>query len=482
MANAQLNTPIFTGGILNTNFFNGRVLAAEHLTALQTANAQQRRQLARAIGDGVAWGLEVTLNAATDPTQPVVHVTAGLALDRKGDAVALRSDADLALVKTLDVQAASNGLFAACQPPQTLVPTNLDCYVLTASPASGLQGSAPTTDIVGSGFASTCASANVVEGVQFNLLPLGIANTGNTTDLGKQALQLYSTLAPQFVTLAGLTDPTAIANQQSQIAPNLSKFRNVVAHLCFGTDKLTNFAANPFAIKNGDSPFVSYGLLDDLRNQGYLTDCAVPLALVYWNSAGIQFVDIWSVRRPITPGAVTSVWPLLLDTRRRSEAGAMFLQFEDQLQSILNDVGDLTAVAADDYFAYLPPCGIVPISANGVPAVSGTLASPGLDLAGFFGDHASKDVATTDGDLLRELFSTSFEYEPMQLSQIAKIQLYLLWENLQAINGGASSQLALVFASPAIRYQGIPRFTPKGENAGPGTAIWGRSRCAPDVI
>ena len=204
--------------------------------ALQTANAQQRRQLARALGDGVAWGFEVSLNRGTASTQPVVHVTAGLALDRKGDAVALSADVDLALVKTADAQAASNGLFAACQPPQTMVPTNLDCYILTASPASGLQGSAPMTDIVGSGFASTCASASVVEGVQFNLLPLGIANTSNTTALGNQALQLYATLAPQFVQLAGLTDATSIANLQAQIAPNLSKFRNVVAHLCFGTD------------------------------------------------------------------------------------------------------------------------------------------------------------------------------------------------------------------------------------------------------
>ncbi|HZD49380.1 MAG TPA: hypothetical protein VE178_11610, partial [Silvibacterium sp.] len=209
MANAQLNTPILTGGILNTNFFNGRVLAAEDLTALQTANAQQRRQLARAVGDGVAWGLEVTLNPGTDPSQPVVHVGAGLALNRKGDAVAMSAAVDLGLVKTLDVPAASNGLFAACQPPQTIVPTNLDCYVLTASPVSALQGSAPTTDLVGSGFASSCASANVVEGVQFNLLPLGIANTSNTTDLGNQALQLYSTLNTQFLYLAGLTDPAA---------------------------------------------------------------------------------------------------------------------------------------------------------------------------------------------------------------------------------------------------------------------------------
>lgn len=482
MANTQLNTPILTGGILNTNFFNGRVLAAEDLTAVQIATAQHRRQLARAIGDGVAWGFEVTLNSGGDPTQPLVHVTAGLALDRKGDALALSSDVDLALVKTLDVQAASNGLFAACAPPQTMVPTNLDCYVLTVSPASGLQGSAPMTDMVGSGFASSCASANVVEGVQFNLLPLGIANTSNTTDLGAQALQLYSMLAPQFLTLAGLTDPTAIANLQALIAPTLSKFRNVVAHLCFGTDKLATFAANPFAMSNGSSPFVSYGLLNDLRNQGYLTDCAVPLALIYWTVAGIYFVDTWSVRRSVTRTGVTSFWPTLLSDRRLSENVAMFLQFQEQVQSILDNVTDLTSVVADGYFAYLPPVGIFPVSGNGIPAVSGQPSAPGLDVEGFFAAHASKDVATTDGDRLRQLFSLSLECEPLQLAQTGEIQLYLVWENLQAINGGANSQLALIFASPAIRYQGVARFAPLKQTPGPGTARWGLSRFAPHVI
>ena len=46
MASVQLNTPVLTGGILNTNFFNGRVLAAEDLTAL----ANGRGPAAPAVG------------------------------------------------------------------------------------------------------------------------------------------------------------------------------------------------------------------------------------------------------------------------------------------------------------------------------------------------------------------------------------------------------------------------------------------------
>src|SRR5215470_10306388 len=98
MPTATLNAPILNSGIRNTNFFNGRVLAAEDLTTLQTANAQQHHQLGQAVGTGVAWGLNVTLADNTDPVHPVLHVSAGLALNGNGEAVALASDVDLALV------------------------------------------------------------------------------------------------------------------------------------------------------------------------------------------------------------------------------------------------------------------------------------------------------------------------------------------------------------------------------------------------
>jgi hypothetical protein len=451
MANAQLNTPILTGGILNTNFFNGRVLAAEDLTTLQTANAQQRRQVARALGDGVAWGLEVTLNGGTNPTQPVVHVSAGLALNRKGDAVAMSADVDLALVKTLDVQAATNGLFAACAPPQTIVPTNLDCYILTASPASALQGSAPMTNLAGSGFASSCGSASVVEGVQFNLLPLGIANTSNATALANQALQLYGTLAPQFLTLAGLTDPTAIANQQAQIAPNLSQFQNVVAHLCFGTDVLQGFAANPFAVINGDSFYEGYGLLDNLRVQGYLTDCAVPLALVYWTAAGVKFVDMWSVRRPVFPVAASEVWPVFAGRRRLAEGLAMFLQFQAQVSELPSAA--LSSIVASEYFQLLPAVGVFPIDAT-------TDANAGDAITSFVGNLTVRGPEFIEGGRLASLVSSSFAYPPIDLSIGEFFWLYNVRENYYALDTNLTNppQAYLVFSNGHIPYQADARF------------------------
>jgi hypothetical protein len=452
MANVQLNTPVLTGGILNTNFFNGRVLAAEDLTALQTANAQQRRQLGRAIGEGVVCGLEVTLGTSTDPSVTLLHVAAGLALDRKGDAVALSTDVDVAITTSLQLQSATNGLFAACQPPQGMIATNLDCYVLTISPASGLQGSAPMTSALSCGFAPACASANVAEGVQFGLLPLSVSNTSNTTPLRSQALQLYATLAPQFVTLAGLTGAAASA-LQAQIAPSLSQFQNVVAHLCFGTDVLQGFSANPFAATNGDSLYDDYGVLDDLREQGYLTDCAVPLALVYWTAAGVQFVDMWSVRRPVFPTAASELWPVFSGRRRTAEGLAMFLQFQDQINEMVQSVSGgtvLTSVTASDYFRYLPPIGLLPLS--------GTTQGAGFSYQQFFaGQTLRSPIFTRDARVLWMLRTFSISL-PIDVTSQELIWLYLIPSNSQLSNQASGPLPYLIFAGADIPYQGDSRY------------------------
>ena len=266
MTGVNLNTPILSGGILNTNFFNGQVLGAEDLKAMQVANAGQHRQLGRAIGDGVAWGLNVTL-VNSDPSQPVLHVTAGLALNRRGEAVALAGDIDLTLVKTSDPSDTGGGLFAECTPPQQIIPTNLDCYVLVASPASGLQGSAPMTTQASGGFASSCSGRYAVEGVTFSLIPAGVSVTGDATTLRGAAVQLYSQLQPLFLQLAGSTG-SAQANLQGQIAPLLSLFRNTVAHLCFGTDALQSFPANPSPMRTAIRHSISMDLSTACAKKG----------------------------------------------------------------------------------------------------------------------------------------------------------------------------------------------------------------------
>src|SRR5271157_896321 len=432
MASVDLNSPVLTGGILNTNFFNGRVLVAEDLTSLQTASAQHQQQLGRVLGAGVAWGMNVTL---PDPTQPVLQVTKGLALNRKGQAVSLPVDAQVQLVKSAEMQAATAGLFAICQPPQNLVPTNLDCYLLTVSPASGYQGSAPMTgsSSLSSGFATSCGSAFAVEGVQFNLLPLGVSNDTDPTTLRGQAAQLFCSLNPLWDQLAAASGSTA--SLQAQIAPMLSKFRNLMAHLCFGTDKFQGFAANPFGRTNGDSLFAEYGLLDDLRDIGALTDCAVPLALVYWTSAGIQFVDMWSVRRPVFAATASHAWAPLAGRRREVEGLAMFLQFQCQIAGLLKSLSasTLSNIQATDYFQYLPAAGLLPIA--------GVQGFPGFSYPQFFSNQTVRpnSPAYTRDAKFAAFISGSFLYPPIDLSSNELIWLYLVPGNSQLSNQSSAA-------------------------------------------
>jgi hypothetical protein len=419
------------------------------------------------VGDGVACGLEVTLSSSSQEygTQ-IVHVAAGLAVNRNGDVLQLGSGTDVTLTASLPSAPAGSGLFAPCAPPQTVL-TNPGIYVLTIMPAQGYQGQAPVSQLNSNGVATTCASQYQTSGVQFRLALI----TLDGTDAGLQ--QTLYLLASQIQ--SQLNDGATSAS----LAAELSTLRNGLAHACFGVEQLEAYPANTFEFL---SQKPSYGLIDAARTAGSLTNCEVPLALLYWTPSGIQFVDLWSVRRRLTRGAITEQWPLLLGDRRRSEAEAMFLQFEDQVQWIIANVANLGTVDSDSYFMYLPPAGMLPVSGDGITAVTGTPATPAFDMPGFFTKHASQDVATTDGDLLRNLFFTALDYEPIQLTQTGEIQLYLVWENLQAVNGGSTAQLALVFASPALRYQGIARFTPSAISPGAGAARWSESRFAPRVI
>ncbi|MBZ5621151.1 MAG: hypothetical protein LAQ69_20855 [Acidobacteriia bacterium] len=460
MSGVSLLSPVLNG-IQNVNFVNGRVLTAEDLTAERRANLQRQRQLGTCVGEGVSHGLAVTVSSSSVPFgQQVVHITSGLALNRNGDVLQLASDTDVTLAGSAAAVPANAGLFAPCQPPETQL-TNPGIYVLTILPASGFEGQVPVVQLNGAGVAQSCSSAFVAAGVQFRLQQLTLDSAG-------------SALQASLFTLANQIQ-TQLANNASaaSVAPALSQLRNGLAYACFGTDAVEQYAADPLNFLAGTTPFAQYGLLDQARGAGLLTNCEVPLALVYWTTAGIQFVDMWSARRRVTEGAVTGRFPLLEGDRRVSEAEAMFLQFEDHALSLLTGPVGPGSISADNYFLFLPAVGMVEITGDGIDAVTTKAPLTGFDLPTFFGAHASHDIATTNGNLLRDLFHDALYQEPIQLVDTGEIQLYLVWENLQAVNAGRSGRLAAVFASGALRYCGIARF---------GTAKWSLSRFAPRVI
>jgi hypothetical protein len=405
-----------------TKFFNGRLLTGADLDGEQRSNRAARMLLGQALGAGVVCGFDVELvRGSSSPTQPVLTVSCGLAVNRLGEALELATDATIALSAGAAGDAGPDTGFTVCQPgtPGSYT-TATGVFVLTVCSASSSHGRAPV-----SGLGNGGASCNVdydADGVQFQLVALAIdATLGEHPDL----------------------------------------LRNRVAHLMFGTTDPARVSelVDPFA--HGSS---RYGLLDYLPTDCIGPDC-VPLAVLHWDTTGVTFVDRWAVRRGIVAAIVADRWPTLTGDRRRAEADAMFLQFEDQIEELLPTLTSPQTAVASTSFAYLPPAGLLPINTPG--------GAPGFDPATFFGAQASRDIAEIDAALIRALVHESFWHEPIEVGSAERIQLYVIRENEAAVASGAADQAALLFAKHTLPYRGIARF---------GKARFERSRFAPRVI
>lgn len=420
MSNAELARPILDQGIRSVNFFNGRLLSAEDLSREQEASRESRRQLGLAIGDGVAYGFEVS-RAAGSGTKAVVTIQPGLAINRNGDALQLSVPVDLSLVRPQEGTAEGDGAaFSTCTPFQSGVyVTGSGVYLLTVSPAQGREGRATVSGLQNS--AAGCNTKYMIEGVQFRL-----------TQLDFSAAELSDSL----------------------------RLRNLVALRCFGIAETLTALIDPFG-----PPVNEYGLLDELRPDR-LTDCAVPLAVIYWTAdGGLGFIDLWSVRRKPAQSRPISDWPSLVSDRRLSEAEAMLLQFEDYIQDLRVSEADPTSLVANRRFGFLPPAGMLPLSTRATPG--------GFNPVVFFGDRASSKVAILEGEALRALLRESLHHEPIALGDTEPIQLYAMWENVRAYEARATVQPVLVFAKHTLRYRGVARF---------GRATWSLDRFTSTVI
>jgi hypothetical protein len=450
----ELLTPVLDGGIHNTNFFNGRLLSAEDMVREQQANRLQHRQLGQTIGEGVAYGLEVIekKDAASPPGTPsrLVRVSAGMAINRLGQTLYLPSDTDVALVRAKEVVAADAGLSSPCTKPDgTDLLSGTGMYILVMAPASGYEGQAPTSGL-GADLSARggCRRRDTVEGVQFRLVEVKLGSLPNIT-------------AEMLSDINRCATAIEVGTEKPK---NLSLLQNLLAHLCFGTAELAGFVRDPYGRKDGASPFSSYGVVDALRSgkTPVLTDCDVPLGLIYWTTAGIQFVDQWSVRRRPVTSPFSSPWPLLFSERRRAEAEAMFEQFQEQLVDQLSDA-TLASVKAIDYFRYLPPSGIIPLAgkngSRGINLVNFTYGLTILDREDFLGQPFPDRIYIV-GAKLEPLIRDSLGYPPIDLRSGELIWTYLVRENIQAIDNTASnpSQPYLVFANGQMPFAGDARF------------------------
>jgi hypothetical protein len=364
------------------------------------------------LGEGVAFGLEVAEASAevSSAANPVISIEPGLAVNRAGQTLKLSAPTDVGLVRQED----------AVSPTQTRV-TFRDCralqpalyvaaesvYLLTLAPAEGKEGQAPNA-----GYSKIPASQNVryiVEGVQFRLIELLSAD-----ELGDR-----------------------------------DTLRNRVAYLCFGVEETAAIQSNFLGVD-----ITAYGLLDKLREQQLLTDCEVPLALLYWSTdGGIEFIDMWSVRRRLTRPAGAGRWGLLTGDRRASETEAMILQFQSHIGDLFKRLTP-EEVKASDYFRFLPPAGLLPVRREKTKdQVFG-----GFDPKVFFSGRAVQTPVFIDGGALRPIFREAADYEPFDLSGPESVLLYQTTQNDAAFTKGTTVQPFVVFTTPYMRGIGSSRF------------------------
>lgn len=406
MATQALGSPVLSGSALRSvNFFNGRLLTGDDLAGEQSAQGARLAQLGQLTGAGIAFGLEVQQTAGSStPQNPIVTVAAGLALSQSGLALSLPSPVDVALAGGAPTaNSEPGGLFAPCQPyaPGTYT-AGAGVYLLWIGPDSQGDGLAPVN-----GLGNQTAPCNVddyIDTVQFGLIRLALT-------------------------------PAQLADTQH--------LRNLVAYLCFAPQVLAAFTSDPFG-----APPTTYGLIDALRAQ-ILTADQVPLAIIGWSiDAGIQFVDLWSVRRRITPRAGEGTFGPFVNERRRAQGEAMFLQFQAQIQDLLASPSS-TALVASAAFGFLPPAGLLHAGATPAPA-TGWYST-------FFSGMTVGAAAFIEAARVLPFLRASLTYPPIDTSSAELVWLYLVRENAQAASTGSVSQY-VIFARGDLPYVGDPHF------------------------
>lgn len=435
----ELLQSVLENGIDNTHYFNGRILTADALRSDQKASRRQRQQLGRAIGAGIVHGLTVQHLPGTDP--PTLRVKKGLALNDQGQALELPYTIDLALAHERDRVDASAGLFVTCQPLDTgEYVSGRNVYVLALAPASGYREKAPMYGLSsnGNGQADGCGFKFAVEGVQFRLVEVNLGDEDLIPN-GAQA------------------DLQNLINAEPQDDAVESRLRNLLAHLCLGSTETSDFANNIFNQLELTATAPVYGLLprmtdpDPAKADEYtLTPCDVPLAILYWTTAGVQFVDMWAVRRRLTQLAPTQAGMTFVSDRRQAEGEAAFLQFQAQVAELTRSEilqSQIGTIRADNYFHYFPAAGIVPIKENTVER--------GFDVSTFFGGIVTPKAVYIEGDRLYPLLLRSFTYPPINLGEIEFMRLYMVRRNRQTLAEKSEEVTRyLVFANGHMPYEG----------------------------
>ena len=308
MSAGQVVGSTFSGGLRSPNYVNGRLLTAEDLRADQEAMLARLAALGRAVGSGVVDGLEVTSGARQ------VTVNAGLGINGEGSLVRVAATVTLAIGPEAGGGGgdAHGGGFDDCAKPVLGTPgtqAKPGPYVLTARPASQLEGRVPVKSATTA--PAGCGSKWEVDGVEFRTLRLADVNAD----------------------------------------VNANVRRNLLAHWCFGTAALSQAPVDPFAFR------ATWSGLDEIG----LEPVDLPLAVFWWTGGAVEFLDMWSARRRVSAPSALTGWHVFLSERRVSDSQARFLQFQQHVDELVKS-GVAPGLSAAEAFRFLPPAGFLPLA------------------------------------------------------------------------------------------------------------------------
>lgn len=405
----QLQEPFTDGGIRTVNFFNGRLLTGKDFSREQDARREADKRLSLALGDGVAFGLEVEYDDQLSQSNlPVVNIKAGLAFNREGLALRLKNSVHVALARSFEVGSV-DCLFKNCAVlgGGTYV-AGAGVYVLTIAPAESSEGRAASNGLDPGNV--RCNTDTTVEAVQFRLLQV---------------------------------KPTLYADL-NVAAPS---FRNQLAYRCFGA----GIQADWFENLLGATPRQD-DLLESLR-KNILSPLEVPLGLLFFTGAAdLKFIDVWAVRRPLNRYDSDPLISLV-ESHRLAIGQAMFMQFQQHIAHLLNQSADPESIIAADYFRFLPPVGIIPLLSNSFPR--------GLHQDLFFDGIVHHPIVYIEGARAEALMRHALYYPPIDIKSRVMLRIYRVRENAQATsNASQTSTLRpyVIFSTGHMAYMGDPHF------------------------
>ena len=451
----QLCEAIVDNGVRNTNFFNGRLLSAEDLQVEQQARRQLQAMLGEAIGAGVVRGLEASVdNFQTDKINSTLLVRAGLAINASGQVLSLPQDVQVSVTAPTTPTLRQGGAFGQCADSINALPSSIGIYLLALSPAAQTRGSAPFSGLGQGGAITGCGDRYEMEGVQFRLIKVNLDET----------LGLVKAEADRLKELVAAANLPWSQGAAAGDPANLSLLRNLTAYHFFGSEALTALAADPFRLVSGQSAYQQYGLLDRLRTgaRPLLGSADVPLALLFWSVRGIRFVDNWAVRRMPAAPFDASPWSAFLGQRRVREAEAMSMQFSQHLLALLRGQEGFNRISganllAKDYFEWLPPAGILPLTSSFGTSAFAEGANPNVFFYGQQVRNPDQDPVFIEGAVVPGLLQEAMAYPPIHVGGQELIWLYRVRENQQAASAGRT-QTYLIFTNGHVPYRGDARY------------------------